>query len=77
MKSIHEIDSANPKCNICHGEGLVCENHPTVKWNGGDGHIVQKPSGQYECGGAGMPCECNPLHSKNKSFDLSRDRETH
>lgn len=36
-------------CANCDGEGWVCENHPEVPWNGGDGC----------CGGAGMPCSCN------------------
>src|SRR5579872_2603216 len=40
----------NPECAICQGEGWVCENHPNVAWLGGDGC----------CGGAGMPCGCNP-----------------
>lgn len=33
-------------CPVCKGEKLVCENHPTVAWGGGDGC----------CGGAGMAC---------------------
>ena len=38
-------------CEICKGELWVCENHPDVAWNHGDPPC---------CGGAGMPCECNP-----------------
>lgn len=36
----------SPECPVCHGEGMVCENHPSVAW--GDGYAC--------CGGAGMPC---------------------
>lgn len=37
-------------CEICGGEGWVCENHPNVGWNGGEAGC---------CGGAGSPCKCN------------------
>lgn len=37
-------------CKICKGEGWVCENHPEVPWDWGDGC----------CGAAGMLCSCNP-----------------
>lgn len=40
-------------CKICKGSGWVCENHQDVNW------------GDKCCGGAGMPCECNRIHSKN------------
>jgi len=40
----------DPNCTICKGEGWVCENHDGTPWGGGDGC----------CGGAGMPCACNP-----------------
>ena len=39
-----------PICANCDGEEWVCENHPEVPWLEGDGC----------CGGAGMPCSCNP-----------------
>jgi hypothetical protein len=40
------------KCEICGGEGWVCENHPFIAWDDGDG---------CPCGGAGAPCRCNPF----------------
>jgi hypothetical protein len=43
--------SATEKCELCHGELWVCENHPDKPW--GDGES------QCECG-AGMNCTCNP-----------------
>lgn len=43
------------KCSICFGEGWVCENHPTVAWQGGDATCCGEP---YGCG-AGSPCVCN------------------
>lgn len=48
---ISDIDNAIPSCANCDGEGWVCEDHPEVPWLDGDGC----------CGGAGMPCSCNPL----------------
>jgi len=46
-------------CEICFGEGWVCENHPSKAWKDGDGC----------CGGAGAPCKCNesvpPWHHVN------------
>lgn len=52
----------NPSCEICLGEGWVCENHPQNPWNFGD------PSC---CGGAGAPCDCNtqrPPRAKGKEY---------
>jgi len=40
----------NMDCPICHGEGWVCEDHPDRAWGYGSGC----------CGGAGIPCACNP-----------------
>lgn len=37
-------------CPVCKGEGWVCENHEDTPWGDGEGC----------CGGAGMPCRCNP-----------------
>lgn len=37
-------------CDICNGEGWVCENHRDVAWQGGDAPC---------CGGAGSLCVCN------------------
>lgn len=39
----------NISCANCDNQGWVCENHPEVPWNDGEGC----------CGGAGMPCKCN------------------
>ena len=39
------------KCANCDGQQWVCEDHPEVPWNGGDGC----------CGGAGSPCSCHPI----------------
>ena len=51
MDRISDIDDADPECEICNGEGWVCENHSDKPWLEGEC-----------CGGAGMPCVCNPLH---------------
>jgi hypothetical protein len=48
-------------CANCDGEGWVCEDHPEVPWNGGDGC----------CGGAGMPCKCNAIQRKQDSEHAS------
>lgn len=47
-------------CANCDGEGWVCEDHPEVPWGSGDGC----------CGGAGMPCICNPLHKYEEKGNL-------
>lgn len=44
-------------CANCDGEQWVCENHPEVPWRQGDG---------CSCGGAGMPCVCNPGYAMIK-----------
>lgn len=50
-KSPHDrAQKSAPQCAICKGELWVCENHPDKAWGYGDGC----------CGGAGMPCKCNP-----------------
>jgi hypothetical protein len=49
-------------CKICKGSGWVCENHQDVEWGDGD----------KCCGGAGMPCECNHIHSKNTRLKPKR-----
>lgn len=36
------------ECNICHGEGWVCEDHADKAWKEGNGC----------CGAAGMECIC-------------------
>jgi len=35
-------------CDICNDELWVCENHDCIPWE------------DCGCGGAGMPCVCNP-----------------
>ena len=55
MDKISDVDSADDHCANCDGEGWVCEDHSEVPWLDGDGC----------CGGAGMPCVCNPLHVYN------------
>lgn len=35
-------------CPVCRGARWVCEDHPNLPW---------KHDG---CGGAGIPCVCNP-----------------
>lgn len=39
----------NYSCQICNGEGWVCEEHSDKQWKEGRGC----------CGGSGKPCECN------------------
>ncbi len=56
LKTISELDDADPLCTVCDGEGWVCEGHPDKSW--GD----PKNDGYCDCG-AGMPCVCNPLYS--------------
>ena len=47
-------------CDKCEDCGWVCENHNDKPW---EGHCE---SDDYcKCGGAGMPCECNPLSKTN------------
>ena len=53
LLKISDIDDSVPECANCDGEGWVCEYHPEVPWLDGDGC----------CGGAGMPCSCNPLNN--------------
>lgn len=47
-------------CEICGGEGWVCEVHDDRAWNEGAGHIVRKHGGKISrCDAAGKPCKCN------------------
>ena len=43
-------------CVTCHGDGLVCEEHPARSWDSG------LPS-DCPCGAAGMPCRCTGLET--------------
>lgn len=47
------------RCTFCKGEGWVCEDHPNIAWNSGDGCRIWTHKGIKQCGGAGMPCSCN------------------
>lgn len=55
MKKLSEMMYGRLDCVVCQGEGLVCEDHPEMPWD--KWH-------QHNCG-AGMPCECSPLHPDN------------
>ena len=52
LRRISDLDKADPFCALCNGDGWVCESHDDVPWGSGDSC----------CGGAGMPCICNPLY---------------
>lgn len=51
-----------PVCADCDGQGWVCEDHPEVPFNSGEGC----------CGGAGMKCKCQrtPVMPTKKQFIL-------
>lgn len=51
MRKLSDLDKADPSCQICKGEGWVCEDHPTEKWG----------YGLTGCQLPGAPCRCNPL----------------
>jgi len=56
------------KCQICHDEQWVCEDHADKAWGWGDGC----------CGGAGMPCVCSPMYRESQNVnpkELSRENE--
>ena len=46
--------SMNEDCELCLGEGWVCENHPDTPWE------------RCSCNGAGDPCRCNSLFDKER-----------
>lgn len=48
--ALHSITAYTPRahCPACLGEGLVCEEHPDIRWNDGDGC----------CGAPGAVCTC-------------------
>lgn len=60
--TLNDIDSSNPLCANCDGQGWVCEKHPEVPWGEGDGC----------CGGAGIPCVCNDLYQENATEDKEK-----
>ena len=47
----------NGVCANCDGQQMVCEDHPEVPWNDGEGC----------CGGAGMACVCSPLYVEQQT----------
>ena len=59
---ISDIDDANKDCIKCLGQGWVCENHP------------DRVAHECPCGGAGMPCTCNPLFEKGIQMLTSRQQ---
>lgn len=40
-------------CEKCNNTGWVCEDHDNLPWESGF-------ENDCTCGGAGMPCGCNP-----------------
>lgn len=46
------------ECNVCKGDGWVCERHPTKPWS----------DVGCKCG-AGVPCECNKSNPPRVHFD--------
>jgi hypothetical protein len=48
IANLEAISSGPSVCADCDAQGLVCEDHPEVPWNGGEGC----------CGGAGQQCKC-------------------
>lgn len=67
LRRISEIETADPDCPRCEGLGWVCENHPDVPWAGMTGEPMCR--GAEGCGGAGMPCRCNPLSRHSEDED--------
>ena len=45
-------------CDICNDELWVCENHDCTPWE------------DCDCGGAGMPCVCNPEAKLPPNFTI-------
>lgn len=43
-------------CTKCADSGWVCENHPDLPFS-----AVCIADNACNCGGAGMPCECDPM----------------
>jgi hypothetical protein len=48
----HQRETMEANCQKCEGTGWVCENHPDLSFDHSDNSC--------KCGGAGMPCVCNP-----------------
>jgi hypothetical protein len=51
-------------CDICKGEGWVCENHPNVAWEDGEATCCNG-----SCG-AGMLCECEKKRERQARIEL-------
>lgn len=55
----HVASETKPNCEICLGQGWVCEDHPKLPWDGGD-----LPSDICcPCQAPGMPCQCTGLQN--------------
>jgi hypothetical protein len=52
--------SSRSQCEICKGEGWVCENHREIAWGGGNATCCKNEGKKFDCG-AGEPCKCNPM----------------
>lgn len=71
MNQQNKLADSSP-CSVCGGCHWVCENHPTIPWDG------EKACG---CGGAGEPCpRCNKVDRGNPpkmpdGFRTVRDKE--
>lgn len=48
------VKQAAKACEICFGDGWVCEEHPMRSWETG-------ASADCQCGAPGMPCACTGL----------------
>jgi hypothetical protein len=46
--------ATKPNCEVCFGEGLVCESHPMRPWEAGT-------PADCACGAPGMPCACTGM----------------
>lgn len=58
LKSISELDVADPDCPVCLGGGWTCELHEDRPWSS----IVGDELGcAPDCPGPGVPCKCNQL----------------
>lgn len=54
LKSIVDEFICRDDCEICLGEGIVCEDHPGRPWAPGPLH--DSDSRCCDCGAGGMPC---------------------
>lgn len=54
LPRLSDLDAADDDCPKCKGSGWVCENHSDEV-----AHECR------HCGGAGVPCVCNPIFKKS------------